>query len=182
MLVAHNDPKDYGRLVLFEIPVEDQVPGPRQVEALIEQDPVISQQFSLWRTGGSQVWTGHIHLVPVGETLVYMEPVFLAAEEDAIPELRRFVVSDGYRVSMEPTLAGAIEGLETDIFEMAVESFSEVEDIGELRDVTRDWPAEALDLLEKAERAAQNLDFATFGESLRQLRELLQNLSIEGGL
>ena len=83
---------------------------------------------------------------------------------------------------MEPTLAGAIEGLETDIFEMAVESFSEIEDIGELRDVTRDWPAEALDLLEKAERAAQNLDFATFGESLRQLRELLQNLSIEGGL
>jgi len=182
ILVAHNDPQDYGRLVLFEIPVEDQVPGPRQVEALIEQDPVISQQFSLWRTGGSQVWTGHIHLVPVGETLVYMEPVFLAAEEDAIPELRRFVVSDGYRVSMEPTLAGAIGGLETDIFEMTAESLSDIEDIEELREVTRDWPAEALNLLEQAERAAQNLDFAAFGESLRQLRDLLQNLSVEGGL
>ena len=96
ILTASSDPDRYGELVLFDVPVEDQVPGPRQVEALIEQDPVISQQFSLWRTGGSQVWTGHLHLVPVGRTLLYMEPVFLAAEEDAIPDLTRFVVSDGY--------------------------------------------------------------------------------------
>ena len=48
---------------------------------------MISQQFSLWRTGGSQVWTGHLHLVPVGDRLLYMEPVFLASEEGAIPQL-----------------------------------------------------------------------------------------------
>lgn len=98
-------------LRLFDIPVEEQIAGPRQVEALVEQDPAISQQFSLWRTGGSRVWTGHLHLVPVGDRLVYMEPVFLAAEESAIPELRRFVVSDGRRVVMEETLLGAIQAL-----------------------------------------------------------------------
>ena len=181
LLVAHNDPGSYGKLILFEIPVEDQIPGPRQVEALIEQDPLISQQFSLWRTGGSQVWTGHIHLIPVGESLVYMEPVFLAAEEDAIPELRRFVVSDGYRVSMEPTLGGAVEGLEAGQIEMPTESLLRLENTEELRG-TADWPAEALQLLEEAEQAAQELDFATFGESLRRLRELLQTISAQGGL
>ena len=74
----------------------------------MEQDPVISQQFSLWRTGGSEVWTGHLHLVPTGNRIVYVEPVFLAAEADAIPELRRFVVSDGRRVAMTENLGDAI--------------------------------------------------------------------------
>ncbi|MDH3225268.1 MAG: UPF0182 family protein, partial [Gemmatimonadota bacterium] len=110
-LIARSDPGVYGQLRLFEYRIEDGVPGPRQVEALIEQDPIISQQFSLWRQGGSQVWTGHLHLIPVGERILYMEPVFLAAEEDAIPELRRFVVSDGTRVAMEETLAGALAAL-----------------------------------------------------------------------
>ena len=111
ILAARCDPEGYGELLLYDIAVEEQVPGPRQVEALVEQDPVISQQFSLWRQGGSQVWSGHLHIVPVGETLLYLEPIFLAAEADAIPELRRFVVSDGRRVAMEETLEEAIAAL-----------------------------------------------------------------------
>ncbi|NIP57089.1 MAG: hypothetical protein GWM92_03075, partial [Gemmatimonadetes bacterium] len=111
ILVARSDPERYGELLLVDVPVEDQVPGPRQVEALVEQDPVISQQFSLWRTGGSQVWTGHLHLVPVGGSLLYMEPIFLAAEQDAIPELRRFVLSDGTRVVMAADLPSALGAL-----------------------------------------------------------------------
>ena len=182
ILVAHNDPEDYGRLMLFEFPVQDQVPGPRQVEALIEQDPLISQQFSLWRTGGSQVWTGHIHLVPVGETLLYMEPVFLAAEEDAIPELRRFVVSDGFRVAMEPTLLEAIAQLaETETLEREGVNL-DLQEIAQMQTPASSWPIEALELLEKAETAARDLDFATFGEALRELRQLLQELSVREGL
>ncbi len=182
ILVAHNDPEDYGRLMLFEIPVQDQVPGPRQVEALIEQDPLISQQFSLWRTGGSQVWTGHIHLVPVGETLLYMEPVFLAAEEDAIPELRRFVVSDGFRVAMEPTLLEAIAQLEETEVGLGTEANLDLQEMSQIEISSSGWPIEALELLEKAETAARDLDFATFGEALRELRELLQDLSVREGL
>jgi len=84
-LVGRVDGVGAPELVLLDVPVADQVPGPRQVEALVEQDPIISQQFSLWRTGGSEVWTGHLHLVPVGDRFVYMEPIFLAADADAIP-------------------------------------------------------------------------------------------------
>ena len=98
-------------LRLWDAPVEEQIRGPSQIESMVEQDPEISQQFSLWRQGGSQVWTGHLHLVPVGNTLIYMEPIFLAADDNAIPEIRRFVVSDGQRVVMDPTLEGAVAAL-----------------------------------------------------------------------
>ena len=170
-LIARSDPGRYGELRLYEFRIEDGVPGPRQVEALIEQDPTISQQFSLWRQGGSQVWTGHLHLVPVGSRVLYMEPVFLAAEEDAIPELRRFVVSDGTRVAMEETLAGALAALgggrgavmETRILPDA--------DLPESR--------EALDLLDAAEEALRSGDWAGFGAALEQLRSVLEQLDRE---
>ena len=181
ILVARSEPAQYGELVLFDVPVEDQAPGPRQVEALVEQDPIISQQFSLWRTGGSQVWTGHLHLVPVGGTLLYMEPVFLAAEADAIPELRRFVVSDGRSVAMEETLELAIQALATISGDAApnLEPVAGVSldlpaiDIGE-------WPIEALTLLEDAEAALRAGDYERFGSSLEELRALLERLAVQG--
>ena len=177
ILTASSEPDRYGELVLFDVPVEDQVPGPRQVEALIEQDPVISQQFSLWRTGGSQVWTGHLHLVPVDRTLLYMEPVFLAAEEDAIPELRRFVVSDGYRVTMEETLQESIQALAR-IADAAAPQLIFPEASSDLPSLDIDqWPAEALALLEAADAALRTGDFQRFGEELAELRALLERLS-----
>ncbi|MBV24597.1 MAG: hypothetical protein CME12_00570 [Gemmatimonadetes bacterium] len=177
ILTASSDPDRYGELVLFDVPVEDQVPGPRQVEALIEQDPVISQQFSLWRTGGSQVWTGHLHLVPVGRTLLYMEPVFLAAEEDAIPDLTRFVVSDGYRVAMEETLQESIQALAR-IADASAPDLIFVDGPLDLPSLDTDqWPAEALALLEAADAALRTGDFQGFGDALDELRALLERLS-----
>ncbi len=180
ILAARCDPQGYGDLLLFDIPVEEQVPGPRQVEALVEQDPVISQQFSLWRQGGSQVWSGHLHVVPVGRTLLYLEPIFLAAEADAIPELRRFVVSDGRRVAMEETLEGAISALALAGGEEA--PLLQPEAGGEPAAALglpspSQWPQEALDLLDQAESRLRSGDWAGFGQALEELRALLRNLS-----
>jgi uncharacterized membrane protein (UPF0182 family) len=176
ILAARCDPERYGELLLFDIAVEEQVPGPRQVEALVEQDPIISQQFSLWRQGGSQVWSGHLHIVPVGQTLLYLEPIFLAAEADAIPELRRFVVSDGKRVAMEPTLEEAIGAL-------ALAGGGEAPVLSPVADTEGVlppmalWPQEALGLLDKAEDLLRSGDWAGFGDALEELRALLRNLS-----
>jgi len=159
--------------------VGDQVPGPRQVEALVEQDPVISQEFSLWRQGGSQVWSGHLHVIPVGETLLYVEPVFLAAEADAIPELRRFVVSDGRRVSMMPTLVEAVQELVGFTQTPGVESAPL--DLGRPQGDTSAWPREALDRLEEAERRLRLGDYQGFGEALEELRAVLERVSRESG-
>lgn len=160
------------RLRLFDVPVENQVAGPRQVEALVEQDPVISQQFSLWRTGGSRVWTGHLHVVPVGDRVVYMEPVFLAAEEDAIPELRRFVVSDGQSVAMNESLAAAVIALGGS-GQPGGDAVSDSVAPGAVGAPDPALPASALDLLDLAEERLRQGDWSGFGEALDRLRELL---------
>lgn len=172
LLAGELRPDGTFRLRLFDGLLENQLPGPRQVEALVEQDPEISQQFSLWRQGGSSVWTGHLHVVPVGDRLVYMEPVFLAAEADAIPELRRFVVSDGQRVTMQESLAAAVQALSGE----AQPSGSET--AGEPATGARPpsgLPAEALDLLDLAEARLRAGDWSGFGEALGRLRTLLRN-------
>jgi uncharacterized membrane protein (UPF0182 family) len=178
-LAGRTDDQGVPELFLYDVPVRDQIPGPRQIEALVEQDPQISQQFSLWRTGGSQVWTGHLHLVPIKDRLVYMEPVFLAAEADAIPELRRFVVSDGRRVAMTEDLGAAIAELAGESFEAptvdAGEVAAEGESLAPSTNVER-WPAAALDVLERAESNAREGNWKGFGEALEELRGLLEQL------
>lgn len=172
ILAGRLDEAGTPRLRLFDVPVENQVAGPRQVEALVEQDPEISQQFSLWRSGGSRVWTGHLHLVPVEDRVVYMEPVFLAAEEDAIPELRRYVVSDGQAVVMAETLEGAVAILSGD------DSFGQVEGDDAPSDLPDAGlspvaPERALEWLDRAEERLRQGDWAGFGEALERLRRLL---------
>ena len=159
-------------IFLFDVAVEDQAPGPRQIEALVEQDPVISQQLSLWRTGGSQVWTGHLHVVPYGEHLLYMEALYIAAAADAIPELRRFLVSDGRSVAMEPTLEETV----ADFSGRAPARQYVAEDV--LIPVPNRWPAEALELLRRAESHLREGDWPGFGTALQELRDLLERLSM----
>lgn len=181
LLAARSDPPHYGELLLLDIAVEEQVPGPRQIEALVEQDPVISQQFSLWRQGGSRVWSGHLHVIPVGSSILYLEPIFLAAEADAIPELRRFVVSDGRRVAMEETLAQAISVLaEAAGDEVPAAAVPERRPEAPIS-APAAWPQEALDLLDRAERHLREGDWSGFGRALEELRSLLRSMSRGGG-
>lgn len=171
------------RLTLWDVPQEDQVAGPPQVAALVEQDAAISEQFSLWRRGGSDVSTGHLHLVPVGETLLYMSPVFLAAASNPIPEIRRYIVSDGRRVAMEPTLSGAVRALRggsSDDAEIPLDPETGMPDVftpsatGTLTDARFPGADEALRILEEAEGRLRDGDWEGFGRALDALRELLR--------
>ena len=177
ILAAGTDHNGVPDVVLFDVSVADQISGPRQIEALVEQDPEISQQFSLWRTGGSDVWTGHLHVVPVGNRILYMEPVFLAAEADAIPELRRFVVSDGQRVAMTEQISGAISQLADFVIpeQLSIAMEQSAERIPAAMDLS--WSTDALDLLERAEARAREGDWSGFGEALEELRLLLEQLN-----
>lgn len=179
ILAGTVEPDGSHRLVLHDVPVEDQVPGPRQIEAQIEQDPEISQQFSLWRTGGSQVWTGHLHLVPTGQHILYMEAVFLAAEADAIPQLRGIVVSDGERVVMAPTMEAVLAQLAGRDVADAWYPVDLTGGEGRPEGDTARWPREALELLDDAESQLRAGDWEGFGRSLSELRRLLERL--EGG-
>ena len=109
LLVARMDPPQYGRLIAYAFPKQKLVFGPRNIQARINQDPVISQQIALWNQQGSRVITGTLLAIPIEQSLVYVQPLYLAAaEQGALPELRRVVVAYGNQIAMEPTLEAAL--------------------------------------------------------------------------
>jgi hypothetical protein len=104
-LAARSDPPHYGRLIAYNFPKQKLVFGPRQVDARIDQDPVISQQLALWNQRGSTVIRGSLLAIPLDESLIYVQPLYLAAsEQGALPELRRVIVAYGNQIAMESTL------------------------------------------------------------------------------
>jgi uncharacterized membrane protein (UPF0182 family) len=107
-LAARSDPPNYGKLVVYTFPKQKLVYGPRQLEARIDQDSFISQQLSLWSQRGSQVIRGNLLVIPIERSLVYVEPLYIAAEKGQLPELKRVIVAFGDRIAMEETLEGAM--------------------------------------------------------------------------
>ena len=108
-LAARSDGEHYGKLLAFRFPTESLVFGPAQVEARIDQNPGISQLFSLWKGGGSDVIRGNLLMIPIGEGSIYVEPIYLKAAASELPELKRVVVANGNSIAMEPTLGQSID-------------------------------------------------------------------------
>jgi hypothetical protein len=109
LMVARMDPPQYGGLIAYAFPKQKLVFGPRNIQARINQDPVISQQIALWNQQGSRVITGSLLAIPIDQSLIYVQPLYLAAsEQGALPELRRVVVAYGNQIAMEPTLEAAL--------------------------------------------------------------------------
>src|SRR5581483_10356666 len=113
-LAGRSDGDSYGKLLVYKYPKEKLVYGPLQVEGRIDQDPQISAQFTLWSTAGSQVIRGNLLVIPIGTSNLYVEPIYLQAQNGRIPELKRVVVSTGSRVVMEPSLREALASLYRD--------------------------------------------------------------------
>jgi hypothetical protein len=107
-LAARSDPPHYGKLVVYNFPKQKLIYGPRQIEARIDQDSFISQQLSLWNQRGSQVIRGNLLVVPIERSLIYVEPLYIAAEKGQLPELKRVIVGFGDRIAMDETLDGAM--------------------------------------------------------------------------
>jgi hypothetical protein len=167
VLTARNDVGRYGDLTLYEFPRDQQIPGPGQVQALIEQDAEISPELSLLRQRGSGVDMGQLRVVPLDSTVLYIQPLFLSADQNAIPELSRIVVSDGENVSMARTLRAAMVGLRPGTESPAVA----VQRTG--------WPQEALELLDRAESRLRDGDWGEYGRLLAELRSLLERIARE---
>ena len=107
-MAGRSDTPHYGRLLVYRFPKDRTVFGPMQIEARINQDPVISSQLALWNQQGSQVIRGNLLVIPVADALLYVEPLYLQASGSALPELKRVIVSYGARIAMEPTLEVAL--------------------------------------------------------------------------
>jgi uncharacterized membrane protein (UPF0182 family) len=108
LMVARQDGEHYGELLVIDFPKDKLVFGPSQVEARISNDPIISSQLTLWNQSGSQVIRGNLLVVPINQSVMYFEPLYLQAQQSPIPELTRVIVSYGDQVVMEPTLSDAL--------------------------------------------------------------------------
>ncbi len=169
-LVARNDGDVYGQLSLFEVASSGQVFGPRQIEVQIDQDPNISQELSLWRQLGSSATRGHLLLVPIEGFMLYVEPLFLEAEdrEGAAPGLKRVIAASGDQVSMSETLDGALNGLFSGRAISAAPSAEATDQPSAGEQPTELTRLKAL--LREADRAMRDGDMVRFGEIWEELR------------
>ena len=146
-LVADADPENYGQLIDFRLPKGEFVDGPSQVATRINQDPDISQIFTLLDQQGSSVIKGNLFVVPINQSILYYQPIYLQGEQNPLPEFKFVVVVFQDRIIMEESLSEALASVFGGDF--STENFEDTE--GE----------SALELLEKAtiafEKAQQEL-------------------------
>ena len=110
-LAARSDGENYGKLLLYTFPKQTLVYGTEQIEARINQDPVISQQISLWNRQGSRAIQGNLLVIPVEQSLLYVEPLYLESTQNRLPTLVRVIVAYENRIVMAQTLAQALQAI-----------------------------------------------------------------------
>jgi uncharacterized membrane protein (UPF0182 family) len=206
-LAARSDVPHYGELVAYELPKQQLVFGPSQVEARVDQDPEISAQISLWNQRGSRVIRGNLIVIPMGSSFLYVEPLYLLAETSELPELKRVIVASGDRIAMRETLEEALVALiqagpsvdqiveEPPVSEVSVEDEVPAEGQEPTSPVTTPTSVETpiinesiQDLVDAAgehfraaEQAQRDGDWATYGRELEALGEVLRQLAVLSG-
>jgi hypothetical protein len=179
-LAARSDGDDYGHMLVFKFPKRKIVYGPRQIEARIDQNSEISSQLTLWGQRGSQVIRGNLLVIPVEESLLYVEPLFLEATDTQLPELRRVIVAYGNDIVMEETLDEALRSL----FGQAAPEPPEdtqppdgQQPAGDLAGkTTEELISMATQLYEQAQSALSQSDFSAYGSYIEELGRVLSEL------
>jgi uncharacterized membrane protein (UPF0182 family) len=174
-MVARSDGEEYGKMIVYRFPKDRLVYGPKQIMARINQDTEISRQISLWDQRGSKVIQGTLLVIPIENSLIYVQPLYLRAETGKIPELKRVIVAYENRIAMEETLDTALSRI-----------FGEVRVSDETLPVSALRPAavpaqkglasQALQHFERAMRAQREGDWALYGEEIRKLGEAIRKM------
>jgi uncharacterized membrane protein (UPF0182 family) len=182
-MAGQSDGTGLGRLAVYRFPRQTTVFGPQQVEARINQDPEISSQITLLNQAGSRVIRGNLLVIPIGESVIYVQPLYLQATETqgAPTELQFVIVATTDDVEMRPTLAEALaavagaEGAVQDAATAPVESGAAAIPIGNLVE-------QALAAYDRGEEALARGDWQGYGEAQSELAVILRRLvEIENG-
>jgi uncharacterized membrane protein (UPF0182 family) len=184
-MAARCDPELYGQLVVFMFPKQSLTYGPSQIEARINQDSEISRQLTLWDQKGSRVIRGNLLVIPIRQSILYVEPIYLQAEQAQMPELKRVVVALRDRVVMEETLDAALARV-FGVDPVAPTVPGAGPRGGPARPGVQAVGAEggtlvrqAAESLREAERRLAAGDWAGFGSAMNRVRQALDRL--EGG-
>ncbi len=169
-LAARNDGEEYGKMLVYKFPKDKLIYGPMQLEALIDQDSEISQQITLWSQSGSTVIRGNLLAIPIEDSVLYAEPLYLRAEKGEIPQLRRVIVSDGVNLTMDTNLERALRRL----FDRPVDEKSEI--MLQEGVTLNDFIKNAIKYYMEAKDASREGNWALYGQRLNQLEETLEIL------
>ncbi len=183
-MAAFSDPGQYGKMIEYQFPKEKLIFGPLQIESRIDQNSEISQLFTLWSQSGSKVIRGNLLVIPIGNSLIYVEPVYLVSANSQLPELKIIIVAYQDRLSYATTLEEALGQLFGTATARAAATF------GAQTAVTpavhgAGAPVEELDRLiqqamadyNAATQALQSGDFAGYGERIARLKAVLEELA-----
>ena len=170
-LVADADPENYGQLIDFRLPKGEFVDGPSQVATRINQDPDISQIFTLLDQQGSSVIKGNLFVVPIDQSVLYYQPIYLQGEQNPLPEFKFVVVVFQDKIIMEETLSDAIASIfgEGSISESIEESEGES---------PIDILAKATEAFENAQKELQNGNLGRYQTLIDQAQQYV-DLAIE---
>jgi uncharacterized protein len=163
-MAAKCDFPQYGKLIVYQLPKERLTFGPIQIEAMIDQNPLISGQLSLWDQKGSRVIRGNLVIIPINNSFLYVEPVYLIAEGTNMPQLKRIIVISGDRVEMDSTLDGALK---------AVFGASSPKPEVISAPVKTDELIRARTELDKAQKAIEQGQWGNFGKAMEELKRIL---------
>jgi uncharacterized membrane protein (UPF0182 family) len=175
------DDENYGRFLAYKFPKEKRILGTQQVETKIDQDSHLSGQLTLWDQRGSSVIRGNVLAIPINNTMIYVEPIYLQSETSAYPELRLVAMMHNDRLSYAETFDEALGNL------LGLASEREKKPGAEEITVTRDQSIgelvrQANNAFENYLQSMQGKDFEAAGRALQQLQESLQQLSEGSGV
>lgn len=182
ILAARNDGEQYGQMIAYQLPKDRNVSGPMQIESKIDSEPSISSSLSLWGEGGSEIVRGNLLVIPIEESLLYVEPLYIqSANEISIPAVKQVFVSYQDQVVMADTLELALEKIfgETSPHDQE-ESTSSVPDSSTAdATVTKELIKKANEAFSRAQEASQRGDWTQYGNYLKELEALLKTLQQE---
>ena len=174
-LAARCDEPDYGKLLIYTFPRDRLIFGPKQVDARINQDSYISQQLTLWNQRGSEVIRGSLLVIPIERSLLYVQPLYLAASDKVgLPELRRVIVAYENDVVMEENLELALQRLFGAKKALTGSADGAALDI---KTTSTDLAKEAMRVFERAIELQRQGNWAGYGEEIKKLGQLLKRIA-----
>ncbi|MFA4918011.1 MAG: UPF0182 family protein [Thermodesulfovibrionales bacterium] len=174
-LAARCDEPDYGKLLIYTFPRDRLIFGPKQVDARINQDSYISQQLTLWGQRGSEVIRGSLLVIPIERSLLYVQPLYLAASDKVgLPELRRVIVAYENDVIMEENLELALQRLFGAKKALTGRADGAAVD---KKSTTAELAKEAMRVFERAIELQSQRNWAGYGEEIKKLEQLLKRIA-----
>ncbi|WP_039658347.1 UPF0182 family protein [Clostridium tyrobutyricum] len=175
---ARMDGNNYGKMVLYKFPPEKTVYSPYLFKQRLNQDPNISQELSLWNKDGSKVQYGDTIILPIDNSLLYIEPVYLRASgKDSIPEMKRVIVSYGDKMILSQNIDTAMQ----ELFNYNQNDNSQPDSNQKNNDDLDDSKSKMLqnikNLYNKAIDAQKNGDWSKYGDYIKQLGENIDKLN-----